>query len=41
MNGNLINICKIRYYRAKDCTVYEKVHKKRINYNSHNHIPTD
>ena len=23
-NGNLINICKIRYYRAKDCTVYTK-----------------
>ena len=31
MNGNLINICKIRYYRAKACTVYEKEHKKRIN----------
>lgn len=33
-NGNLINICNIRYYRAKDCTVYEKEHKKRIKYNN-------
>lgn len=41
MNGNLINNCKIRYYRAKACTVYEKEHKKLINKEDASRISQD